>query len=464
MTVGQGTFTSVDTQSAENGNTVLYVGGEALSYTNAELLPDGTWRLSGLVRGQFGSEADFHARGSQIIRCDETCLRSGVANRYVGKTMYFKFTAFNVFGGMEQSLADVQAYAFKPESVQIPPPDVEVLNVEKMSSSIRWYWWKYTYPEPNDIAGFILKYTQGKELNWETGIPVQEGLITTQPYETQTIRQGTHAVMIKAIDNNGNESKNFAYCLLEMGDLLQENVLYDKDFGANNFAEFTNTGVVLHDGYIHARNEAFMWHEKGRRMWSTKDSKMWDSSFVAYEATGEFIAPASGQFWLTADIEGPAIVYYRQIMASPVWMDAKDGVAFWQSETLVWDETTDLWKQWSDKVEVRAGAIIQIRIVAKNSSLEETIIKCVHAYIDVPDRQEHFEDLVVPVGGVELPITTPNYETTAVHIDSVQSGNIQRFPKIISRTPCKIALLDANGNQVAGTVDITWQGFVNETI
>nr|DAO96286.1 MAG TPA: tail protein [Caudoviricetes sp.] len=464
MTVGQGTFTSVDTQSAENGNTVLYVGGEALSYTNAELLPDGTWRLSGLVRGQFGSEADFHARGSQIIRCDETCLRSGVANRYVGETMYFKLTAFNVFGGMEQSLADVQAYAFKPESVQIPPPDVEVLNVEKMSSSIRRYWWKYTYPEPNDIAGFILKYTQGKELNWETGIPVQEGLITTQPYETQTIRQGTHAVMIKAIDNNGNESKNFAYCLLEMGDLLRENVLYDKDFGANNFAEFTNTGVVLHDGYIHARNEAFMWHEKGRRMWSTKDSKMWDSSFVAYEATGEFIAPASGQFWLTTDIEGPAIVYYRQIMASPVWMDAKDGVAFWQSETLVWDETTDLWKQWSDKVEVRAGAIIQIRIVAKNSSLEETIIKCVHAYIDVPDRQEHFEDLVVPVGGVELPITTPNYETTAVHIDSVQSGNIQRFPKIISRTPCKIALLDANGNQVAGTVDITWQGFVNETI
>ncbi len=199
-------------------------------------------------------------------------------------------------------------------------------------------------------------------------------------------------------------------------------------------------------------------------MWSTKDSKMWDSSFVAYEATGEFIVPASGQFWLTTDIEGPAIVYYRQIMASPVWMDAKDGVAFWQSETLVWDETADLWKQWSDKVEVRAGAIIQIRIVAKNSSLEETIIKCVHAYIDVPDRQEHFEDLVVPVGGVELPITTPNYETTAVHIDSVQSGNIQRFPKIISRTPCKIALLDANGNQVAGTVDITWQGFVNETI
>lgn len=448
MTVGQGTFTSVDATSAANGDTVLYVGDEALSYQTAELLTDGSWRLSGLVRGQFGSEPAFHARGSSIARCDETFLRSGLSNTYIGKTVYFKLTAFNVFGGQEQSLADVQAYPFIPQSIQIPPPDVEVLNVEKMSSSIRRYWWKYTYPEPNDVAGFILKYTQGKELNWETGIPVQEGLITAQPYETQTIRQGTHAVMIKAVDANGNESKNFAYCLLELGDLLQENVLYEKDFGENRFAAVTHNGVILSDGYIHARNESTMWHEKGRRFWSKTTAKMWDTSFCAYVATCEFKAPASGQFWLVLDIDGPAIVYYRTN----------------SNGAKINDESEDLWKQWSDKVLVQAGDLIQIRIVAKNSSLEETVIKGVRAYIDVPDRQEHFEDLKVPADGLTLPITTPNYETTAVHIDAVQSDSISRYPKILSRTPCKIALVDAAGKQVSGVVDITWQGFVNETI
>ena len=465
MTVGQGTFTSVDATSAANGDTVLYVGDEALSYQTAELLTDGSWRLSGLVRGQFGSEPAFHARGLSIARCDETFLRSGLANTYIGKTVYFKLTAFNVFGGQEQSLADVQAYPFIPQSIQIPPPDVEVLNVEKMSSSIRRYWWKYTYPEPNDVAGFILKYTQGKELNWETGIPVQEGLITAQPYETQTIRQGTHAVMIKAVDANGNESKNFAYCLLEMGDLLQENVLYDKNFGVNNFAEFANNGKVLSDGYIHPVNASTMWHEKGRKFWKSKANKMWDATFQSYVASGEFVAPASGQFWLAVDIEGPAIVYYRIALATVFWNSAKDGACFWGNEEIpVWQEEADLWKQWSDKVQVRAGAIIQIRIVAKNSSLEETVIKGVHAYIDVPDRQEHFEDLNIPIEGLELPITTPDYETTAVHIDAVQSGSVSRYPKILSRTPCKIALVDSNGKQIAGVVDITWQGFVNETI
>ena len=466
MALNQDAFTSVDAESAKNGDTVMYVDGEALSYQTAELLEDGTWRLSGLVRGQFGSDPEFHPTGTQIARCDEAFLRSGLKNAYVGKTVYFKFTAFNIFGGMEQSLADVQAYPFIPKSVQILPPDVEVLNVEKMSSSIRRYWWKYTYPDPNDIAGFILKYTQGKELNWETGIKVQEGLITTQPYETQTIRQGTHAVMIKAVDTNGNESKNFAYCLLDMGDLLQENVLYDKDFSANSFAEVKNNGTVLSDGCIHAVNSEKMWHEAGRKFWSTKDAKMWDSSFQAYVANCQFKAPASGQFWLTTDIEGPAAVYYRLALNSSFWPANKADASFWSTsrkDANVWGTTADLWKQWSDKVEIRAGDNIQIRIEAKNNSYQETIIKGLHAYVDVPDRQEHFEDLEVPAEGIELPITTPFYETTSVHVDAIQDDDAVSV-KVISKTPCVIAMLDSNGRQVAGTVDITWQGFVNELL
>lgn len=465
MILNQGEFTSVDATSARNGDTVMYIEGEALSYQTAELLDNGHWKLSGLVRGQFGSDPEFHTTGTQIAKCDEAFLRSGLRKAFIGKTVYFKFTAFNIFGGMEQSLADVQAYPFIPKSVQILPPDVEVLNVEKMSSSIRRYWWKYTYPDPNDIAGFILKYTQGKELNWDTGIPVQQGLITTQPYETQTIRQGTHAVMIKAVDVNGNESKNFAYCLLDMGDLLQENVLYDKDFGASAFAEVKSNGIVLSDGYIHAVNSEKMWHEPGRRFWSTKKAKMWDSSFQSYVANCQFKAPASGQFWLTTDIEGPAAVYYRLALNTAAWKAAKADASIWSTDNKdanLWDTTPDLWKQWSDKVEIRAGDIIQVKVEAKNNSYQETIIKDLHAYVDVPDRQEHFEDLKVPAEGVELPITTPFYETTAVRIDAIQAGDVVRYPKILSRKPCVIALLDKNGKQTEGTVDITWQGFVNE--
>lgn len=464
MTLNQGEFTSVDLESAEHGDTVMYVGGEALSYQTATLLDNGNWQLSGLIRGQYGSEAAYHTKGTSIARCDEAFLKSGIRNSYVGHTIYFKLTSFNVFGGQEQSLAEVQAYTFEPKSVQILPPDVEVLNVEKMSSSIRRYWWKFTYPEPNDIAGFILKYTQGRELNWETGFPVQDGLITSQPYETQTVRPGVHAVMIKAVDGNGNESKNFAYCLLDMGDLLQENVLFDVDFGTNGFEKMTHTGTVLSDGYIHAVNSTTVWHDKGRKMWNSPETKMWSDSFKAYTASSSFMAPASGQFWLSSDIEGPAVVLYRLALASAQWAD-DDTSAMWYSDTSsFWNDSPDLWKQWSDKLEVRAGAQIEICIESKNSSLQETIIKGLHAYIDVPDRQEHFEDLEIPADGIELPITTPFYTTTSVHIDAIQSGDVVRYPKVLSRTPCRIALVNAQGQQTAGVADITWQGFINETL
>ena len=193
---------------------------------------------------------------------------------------------------------------------------------------------------------------------------------------------------------------------------------------------------------------------------------MWDSSFQSYVANCQFKAPASGQFWLTTDIEGPAVVYYRLALNSSFWPANKADASFWttqKKDSNVWDTTADLWKQWSDKVEVRAGDDIQIKIEAKNNSYQETIIKGLHAYVDVPDRQEHFEDLAVPAEGMELPITTPFYETTAVHIDAVQDDDAVTV-KVLSKTPCVIALLDSTGKQVAGTVDITWQGFVNELL
>ena len=81
-------------------------------------------------------------------------------------------------------------------------------------------------------------------------------------------------------------------------------------------------------------------------------------------------------------------------------------------------------------------------------------------FIDVPDREEHFENLNVPEDGVTL-------DTTAVRIDAVQDSTVGAViirTAIISRNPCRIKLLDINNNPVAGVVDVTWQGFEKELI
>lgn len=347
-----------------------------------------------------------------------------------------------------------------------PPADVKALSVEKMSSGLRRYWWEFTYPDPDDIAGFRMKYTQGTTLNWENGIPVQDGLITSQPYETQTVRQGVHAVMIKAVDNAGNESVNFAYCLLDMGDLLEQNVLYYKDYAANNWVETTHNGYLETDGYLYPVNNTDMWESAASYRWDNADAAAWSNNWQPYTVTAEFTAPVSGQMWLKYDIDGPAIVYYREVLDTAAW-NSDDAPAWISADTPAWElDEVKLWKQYSDRINITAGDEIQIQIVALDNNNEKTVVKGLSVYIDVPDRNEHFEDLTIPATGLELPIVTPHYHTTAVHIDSVQGGSSTTIlqPVIVSRNPCVVKLINQSGEAVAGTVDISWQGYVEEVL
>ena len=126
-------------------------------------------------------------------------------------------------------------------------------------------------------------------------------------------------------------------------------------------------------------------------------------------------------------------------------------------------------KQYSDKVLVKAGDVIRIKVVGISDGVKRTTIKGLKAVIDVPDLMEHFDNLPVPTTGLQLDIKTPNYYTTAVRIDAIQQQdeNNPTYPvmvEFISRTPCVIRLLDASGAPVDGLVDITWQGYQKEMI
>ncbi len=376
------------------------------------------------------------------------------------QTYYVRVYAVNDLGMRSEYVAN----NITTDGQDALPPDVEVITAEKMASGLRRYWWKFTYPYPDDIAGFRIKYTQGTELNWDAGIPVQSGLIATQPYETQTVRQGTHTVMIKAVDNGGNESKNFAYCVLDLGDLLEENVLVRQDFTENVWANIRTNGTKAADGYIHAKDTSYMWSDSTNRMWGENTSYKWSGNFVPYDVTASFPANASGQFWLKYDIDGPAAVYYRKGSDAAFWEENADGTAVWNDETAVfWDNEEssggeNFWVQYSDRLMITKGEVIQIRVHALNSSSKETVVKSLEAIIDVPDRNEHFEDISISADGTTLPIVTPNYKTTAVHLDAIQESTAVSM-KIVSRTPCIVQLIDASGNGVDGVADISWQGY-----
>lgn len=107
------------TASAEDAaalSTLLFVGGsspEYLAYQTATLTGPGAYTLGGLERGAYGSTPDAHAIGDPVVRVDTAIARSGPLDpALIGTTVHLKLTSFNVFGGAEQSLADVTAIPY----------------------------------------------------------------------------------------------------------------------------------------------------------------------------------------------------------------------------------------------------------------------------------------------------------------------------------------------------------------
>ncbi|PWM78782.1 MAG: hypothetical protein DBY32_04730 [Phascolarctobacterium sp.] len=350
------------------------------------------------------------------------------------------------------------------------PPDVTVLNIEVLGengSETRRFWWDFTYPDPDDIAGFRIKYMQGNSLNWETGYQLHTGVVTQQPFETKALRQGVHTVMIKAVDNAGQESRKIAYAILNLGDPLEDNVLYKNVFAESNWEHVVTDGVIQEDGTVRAAQNSFFWSEAGAPFWVQDNYAMWYERYAAFNLYAQFIAPASGSFWLKYEIEGPAVVEYRKTGTEPFW-NGTGVTAFWNAaDWAMWPDEANMFLPYTCKINVKAGEVIQVRFRAPDNAVDETILHSLIAIIDVPDREEHFENINIPEDGVNLPVATPYYYTTAVRIDAVQDytgdAGISRIV-IISRNPCRIQVLDINGNAVEATVDVTWQGFINEVI
>lgn len=120
VTLNQGMLKGGTHIDAERANTLCWVSGEALSYEGATMAPNNQFSLTGLVRGQYGTNAISHNAGERFIRVDEALFRYPYRKEDIGKTIHIKFTSMNLFGSNEQELDEVQAYQYTLTPYFIP--------------------------------------------------------------------------------------------------------------------------------------------------------------------------------------------------------------------------------------------------------------------------------------------------------------------------------------------------------
>lgn len=118
--LNQGTLKGGTHIDAKRANTLCWANGEAFSYETAEMHQDNWYTLSGLVRGQYGTNAISHSAGERFVRVDEALFRYPYRKEDVGKTIHLKFTSMNLFGSNEQELDEVQAYQYTLTPYFIP--------------------------------------------------------------------------------------------------------------------------------------------------------------------------------------------------------------------------------------------------------------------------------------------------------------------------------------------------------
>ncbi|MGV0960106.1 MAG: phage tail protein [Limnohabitans sp.] len=108
-----GVLLSGTSEEADLFFTECYVGGEFVAYETATLVATNRYTLSGLRRAGYGSTDQMHAEASTFIRIDDAIVDSEALDAsMIGKTIYFKFIGFNLFGGGLEDIASVTAYPY----------------------------------------------------------------------------------------------------------------------------------------------------------------------------------------------------------------------------------------------------------------------------------------------------------------------------------------------------------------
>ena len=97
-------------QDAADGNTLIWINGECMSYSLATLTGPNLYTLSGLVHAQYGTKLGNHYAGDDVAILDGNIYALALPKAYIGKKLYFKLPAFNAFKSNGQGLSDLDCY------------------------------------------------------------------------------------------------------------------------------------------------------------------------------------------------------------------------------------------------------------------------------------------------------------------------------------------------------------------
>lgn len=168
ISLSGGQLLSASQQDAQNLATLCYLGSgnayELLAYENAVLLSTNFYDLSYLVRGVYDSPILSHVAGEQFARLDSSVFSYAYTQDRIGTQLYVKFLSFNIYGGGQQNLADVDPFTFTLQGLAFTSPLPDVTN---LTSSYVGNITQLTWTEVQDFRSVLYEVRKGT--GWQGG-------------------------------------------------------------------------------------------------------------------------------------------------------------------------------------------------------------------------------------------------------------------------------------------------------
>lgn len=107
----RGTIEAATQAQADAFATLAMIDNEVIAYRDVSVISSYQFTVGPyLRRGLFGTPTASHSSGASFVRLDDTIVRIPYNKGQLGKTIYVKLPAFNIYGGGKQDLSSVTAY------------------------------------------------------------------------------------------------------------------------------------------------------------------------------------------------------------------------------------------------------------------------------------------------------------------------------------------------------------------
>ncbi|HEX3747585.1 MAG TPA: phage tail protein [Bryobacteraceae bacterium] len=417
ISLSGGQLLNASQADAQNLATLCYLGSgntyELLSYQNAALLTKNFYALSYLIRGAYDSPILAHQAGEQFARIDSSVFKYPYTQDRIGTTLYIKFLSFNIYGGGQELLEDVEPYSFTLQGLALSSP---LPNITNLRSSYVANITQLSWDEVSDFRPVLYEIRKGSA--WTGGQVL--GRVAHPPFNVQG--NGTYWVSAYSQPTAGLQVySEVPESLIIAGAQIVSNIIESWDEAATGWTGSLGGAAALSAGnialggagniltdpdFLNTPNVLYYGGVGSSGTYTIPDAHIVNigrvapcSIIITSLATGQHIAD---NILTVADF-----LNFQDVLDSTAQalVDVYANIATSQ-DGLTWGA----WQKWTpgsyNGMAFKAQAVLESIDATVTAILEDFIFE-----VDVPPRDDHYTNLSVPSGGLSL-VFTPDGATS----------------------------------------------------